>query len=181
MVYVLLADGFEEIEAVAPIDLMRRAGIEVKTVGIGSRAVRGSHGIYLEADILSDSVELDGTLEGIVLPGGSRGAQNLDKSDFTGKAVRFAFENGAVVAAICAAPYVLGHIGVLKGKRATCYPGFENELTGAEYTAQSVSVDGKLITANGAGSAVEFGAALVSVLVSSDKSSEILKGIQYSE
>ena len=161
MFYVFLADGFEETEAIAPIDILRRAKLSVTTVGVGGTLIRGSHGVCVKADISIDEFEADPELEGVILPGGMPGTRNLDASADVREAVAYAAAYNKFVCAICAAPSVLGHLGVLKGKRATCFPGFETELEGAEYTGEGVTADGRFITAKGAGRAVEFGLAIV--------------------
>ena len=140
MVYLFLANGFEEIEALTPLDVLRRAGVEVTTVGIGGVSVTGAHGIRVEADI-PDVMYADAAPEAVILPGGMPGAKNLDESRVVDAAVRAAAKRGAVLAAICAAPMVLGHKGLLNGKTAICYPGFETELTGAEIADTRVVQD----------------------------------------
>lgn len=163
MVIVMLADGFEELEALTPVDILRRGGIEVKTVGVTSRVVIGSHGISVVADILPEEIPLD-KVDMVIFPGGMPGATNLDKAEITDKVIEAARANGARLAAICAAPLVLGHRGLLKGRRATCYPGFEGELYGAEYTKESVVTDGDITTGNGMEAAMEFAKELLSLL-----------------
>ena len=162
MVYILLADGFEEIEALCPLDLLRRAGVETKTVSITEkRAVTGSHGITVTADLTAENSLSD--IEMLVLPGGMPGSTNLDGSKFCDGLVRNAAKSGAYLAAICAAPLVLGRRGLLVGKEAVCFPGFENELVGAHLSDKRVVRDGKIITAIGMGAALEFGLALVEI------------------
>lgn len=163
MVYVFLANGFEEMEALAPIDLLRRVDVPVTTVGVGGKRVQGTHGIWMEAD--SDGSGLDfADVEAVILPGGMPGADNLDHSLLVEQCISKAVENNAVLAAICAAPLVLGHKNVLRGKKATCFPGFEEDLLGAEHTGAPVQQDGKVITARGAGVALEFALTLVAEL-----------------
>ena len=165
MVYLFLANGFEEVEALCPLDLLRRAGVAVTTVGIGGDTITGSHGITVRADI-PDTMYRDSKPEMIVLPGGMPGSTNLDRSHTVEMALRAASKNGAYLAAICAAPMVLGKRGYLKGKAAVCFPGFEEYLEGAILQPKGVKVvtDGKIITAVGMGAAVEFGLTLVRVL-----------------
>lgn len=163
MVYLFLANGFEEIEALCPLDLLRRAGVEVTTVGIGGDAVVGSHGIHVQADI-PDTLYRDAKPEMIILPGGMPGARHLDESRTVETAIRAAATSGGYLAAICAAPLVLGKRGYLAGKEAICFPGFEKELTGAKLSGKRVVRDGKIITAAGMGVALEFGLELVAVL-----------------
>lgn len=178
MVYCFLADGFEELEAIAPIDMLRRAEVEVITVGVTGKNVTGSHGITFVADITDDEVVLSKELEAVILPGGMPGTLNLEKSDAVQRAIDFAVKNDKYVCAICAAPSILGHKGLLKGKKATAFPGFEKDLEGAILGDEYVCTDGKFITARGAGVAVKFGLEIVSRLVSSEKSKELEKTIQ---
>ena len=162
MVVLFLADGFEEIEALLPLDLLRRAGVQTVTVGLGGREIRGAHGITVLAD--TDRVP-EGDADMVILPGGMPGAANLDASGMVADTLARASARGAHLAAICAAPMVLGHKGYLVGKRAVCFPGFENELTGAEVqTDKGVVRDGNVITAKGMGVALEFGLTLVAAL-----------------
>ena len=163
MVYLFLANGFEEIEALCPLDLLRRAGVEVTTIGVGGEMIRGSHGITVQAD-MPDTMFADANPEMIILPGGMPGSKNLDASRVVDSALRVAARKGAYIAAICAAPFVLGKRGLLEGKEAICYPGFEKELTGARISEKKVVRDGNIITAAGMGVALEFGLALVTAL-----------------
>ncbi len=163
MVYVFLADGFEEIEAFAPVDILRRAGIECQTVGVTGKTVTGSHAISVITDITADELDMD-LLSAVILPGGMPGTTNLNSSDTVRKAVMYAAERGLLVAAICAAPSVLGHLGLLRGKKATCFPGFEPELTGAVYQDTPVCRDGNIITSHGAGAALDFAFAVLDAL-----------------
>ena len=179
MIYVFLANGFEEIEALAPVDFLKRAGVETLTVGVSGKYACGAHGINVEADILLDEIALDDNLQGIILPGGMPGADNLCKCETVQKAIDYCTEKGRVIAAICAAPFILGKRGLLKGKNATCFPGFEEYLQGAEILSNGVVSDGNIITAKGAGVAWEFGAAIVEKLIGKEKSDEILRGIQW--
>lgn len=165
MIYVFLAHGFEEIEALAVVDILRRAELDVTTVGVGGRAVGGAHGIAVAADITEEQFD-PADLEMLVLPGGMPGTLNLEKSAAVQRAVDFAVAEDKWLCAICAAPSILGHKGLLEGKKATCFPGFESQLFGAEYTAEPVTVDGKLITGKGPGAAIPFGLELVAKLTS---------------
>ena len=164
MVYVLLGTGFEETEAIAPIDLMRRAGVEVLTVGINGKTVYGGHGIGVEADITLGEMDLT-NLEMIVLPGGLGGVASIRASQEAMNAVKFAFDNGRYVAAICAGPTVLADLRITDGKHTTCYPGCENSMGNAitEENAATVT-DGKIITGTSAGCAIPFSLALITAL-----------------
>ncbi len=172
MVYLFLANGFEEIEALTPLDVLRRAGVQVTTVGVGGDSIMGAHGIRVQADI-PDAMYRDSSPDMIILPGGMPGSENLDNSRVVDAALRAAVRNDAYVCAICAAPMVLGKRGYLKGKRAVCYPGFEQYLEGATLTDARVECDGKVITSKGMGAALEFGLALVEALCSKEKAEQI--------
>lgn len=169
MVYVFLANGFEEVEALAPVDILRRADVEVKTVGVGSEIIRGAHGIPVITDLDSNEIELDDNTNMIVLPGGMPGTVNLEKNENVQRAIDFCIDNNKYISAICAAPSILGHKGILDGKTATCFPGFENELGKACYSSDLVVNDGMITTAKGAGAAIKFGLKLVELLVSKEK------------
>ncbi len=179
MIYVFLANGFEEIEALAPVDFLLRLGVDVKTVGVSGKFCRGAHGINVEADLALEDVELNDNLEGIILPGGMPGAENLNNSEAVQKAIDYCAENGKIIGAICAAPFILGRKGLLNGKNATCFPGFEEELSGATVLSDGVVTDGNIVTAKGAGVAWEFGAAIGALLNSEEKALQILRGIQW--
>ena len=161
MFYVFLADGFEETEAIAPIDILRRAGIHVCTVGVGGDVIRSSHNLYVNADINIDKFEINEGIEGVILPGGMPGVKNLNAEERVLSAVHYCAEHDLYVCAICAAPMILGRLGVLNGKKATCFPGFGGDLAGAAVTGKHVTTDGKIITAKGAGCALEFGFEIV--------------------
>ena len=163
MVIVLLAEGFEEVEALAPVDIMRREGIDVRTVSIGKRYVTGAHGISVRADMLAKEVSTQ-EISAVVLPGGMPGSLNLDASPYANEFIAAALNNGGHIAAICAAPLVLGRRGLLRGKRATCFPGFEGELMGANATGEAVVTDGNITTARDFRAAVEFGDELARIL-----------------
>lgn len=179
MVYLFLAPGFEEIEALCPLDLLRRAGVEVKTVAIGSpTAVSGAHGITVMADMGEDEFAPHADAEMLILPGGMPGAANLDASSAVDAAIAHADETGAYLAAICAAPMILGHRGILRGKHATCFPGFEPHLDGAVLAETRVVRDGRIITAAGMGVALEFGLALVAALCGRDKADDLRAAVQ---
>ena len=162
MILLLLADGFEETEALVPLDLLKRAKREVKTVGITGKTVTGAHGIPVTADLSPRDVK--GKIDLLILPGGMPGAKNLDESPDVDRLIEKTVADGGRLAAICAAPMILGHRGLLKDKRAVCFPGFENELEGAFVTQSRVVTDGKITTAVGMGAAYEFGLELISLL-----------------
>lgn len=178
MIYVFLADGFEETEAIAPIDIIRRAEKDVITVGIGSDTVRSSHGITMLADITDMQVQLDDRLEMIVLPGGMPGTLNLEKSPVVQAAIDYCVDKNIPIAAICAAPSILGKKGLLKGKKAICFPGFEGFLEGAEISSESVVTDGNITTGVGPGAAIDFGLRLVEILVNDKKAAKVAAGMQ---
>ena len=172
MIDIFLADGFEEIEALCPLDIMRRAGLEVRTVGIGSKFIKGAHGITVEADI-TDSEYSYLSPEMIFLPGGMPGTLNLAASDVVVDAIKRAYAEKKYIAAICAAPSILGEMGLLQGKEAICYPGFEDKLTGAVISKKRVVRDGIFVTAAGMGVALELGLELVAILCGNPKAEEL--------
>jgi len=164
MVYMLLGTGFEETEAIAPLDLLRRAGVEVLTVGIGGKTVYGSHKIGIEADITLPEIDLT-AMEMIILPGGLGGVASARASKAAMDALAFAWQNGKYVAAICAGPTVLADLGITDGLNATCYPGCESDMGSANIIADAACVrDGNLITGTSAGCAIPFGLALIAAL-----------------
>lgn len=175
MVYIFLADGFEECEALIPIDILRRASVEIKTVGVTGKTVTGSHGISVICDVLKDDITFDDDIEAVILPGGMPGTLNLKKDSVVTDFVTKAMNKGVLVAAICAAPSILGSIGYLKDKKAVCYPGFENELIGAEISSHTVVRDGNIITAKGVGAAFDFGFEILNTLKNSPTEIEKLK------
>ena len=177
MIYVFLAQGFEETEAVAPIDILRRCEKEVITVGIGDNIIKSSHGLVFVTDTEDKLIELNSDLEMIILPGGMPGTINLEKSEVVQKAIDYCVENNIFIGAICAAPSILGHKGLLNGKKAVCYTGFENQLTGAEVLDVPAVIDGQFITARGAGVAVDFGLKLVEALISKERSQKVREAI----
>ena len=160
---VFLADGFEEVEAMAPIDILRRGGIDVTTVSVmGRREVHGSHGIDVMADALIADTDLD-QMDMLVLPGGKLGTQNEEACTALTDKVKEFDAAGKYVAAICAAPTILGHLGIVNGKKATCYGGLEGELKGADTCTDPVVVDGHIITSRGMGTSVAFGLKLLEI------------------
>lgn len=177
MVYVFLANGFEIIEALAPVDMLTRAKIDVKTVGVTGSVVQSSCGVCVQADMGIDEFDFN-DVEAIVLPGGMPGTKNLEKSDIVQSAIDKAVRENKYVCAICAAPSILGHKGLLNGKEATCFPGFEEALEGATLSTSHVVMDGLFITARGAGVSVDFGLEIVKALRGEELSNTIRKTIQ---
>lgn len=177
MIYVFLADGFEEMEALAPVDMLRRVGIAVKTVAVENQTVVGAHQIAVQADCLAKDVDT-ADLDGILLPGGMPGTLNLEKSPVVQEMIDYCYENGKLIGAICAAPSILGHKGLLKGKNATCFPGFEKDCEGASMQSSAVVTDGTVITAKGAGCAVAFGSAVISYFKGNDVAEKLLQDMQ---
>lgn len=184
MVYVFLADGFEECEAIAPIDMLRRAGIDVETVKISQgskmqgKMVVGSHNICIESDICENDIELD-NISMIVLPGGGVGVENLFNSPVIKNAVDYCIKNNLPIGSICAAPSILARQGYLKGKKATAFPSFKHYLTDNDAILSDTYVvtDGIFTTAEAAGVSIEFGLELVTVLKDKDVSDKIAKQI----
>ena len=177
MYYILLAEGFEEIEALTQTDVLRRAGIEVKNVGVTGEFVTGSHGITVKADIsISDAAK--SVPEGIILPGGIPGTPNIAANKDAVELIKKVAQKGGLVAAICAAPSVLGEMGLLKGRKAICYPGFEDKLHGAIITLEKVVVDGNFITSRGAGTAMDMALAIVSY-ITKESSEKLSKAMIY--
>lgn len=178
-VYVFTADGFEEIEGLTVVDLLRRAGAEVSMVSIGDGlTVTGSHGIELKADILFSDVDY-GRADLLVLPGGMPGTRYLGAHEGLCRMLRQAAEDGKKIAAICAAPSVLGKLGILEGKNAVCYPGFEKMLKGAIVSEARVMRDGSVTTSRGLGTAIPFALELISQLYGEEKAVEIKESVIY--
>ncbi len=177
MVYLFLANGFETIEALAVVDMLRRAKIDVKTVGVTGKIVASSHNIDVTADIEIDEFDVKDA-DAVVLPGGMPGTLNLEADKTVQGAIDYCVENKKYICAICAAPSILGHKGLLKGKEAICFPGFENDLTGAILSDKYVVTDGLIITARGAGVAVDFGLEIVKALKGEETAENVRKTIQ---
>lgn len=178
-VYMFLANGSEEIESLIPVDVFRRGGVEVKTVSItGSEYVEMAHGVVLKADMKFEDADFsDADL--LMLPGGLPGATNLNEHEGVRKAVLSQYENGKLVAAICAAPMVLGSLGIVEGKRATCYPGFEKYLTGAEYTHELCTVDGNVVTGEGPAATLPYAYTLLAMLTTEQTAHAVAEGMMY--
>ncbi|MDR2560051.1 MAG: DJ-1/PfpI family protein [Oscillospiraceae bacterium] len=180
MIYVLLANGFEEIEALAPVDLLRRAEKQVLIAGVGGKEISSTRGVKIITDIEVSEIELSENLEMIVLPGGLPGKDNLETSEKVIEAIKYCAGNNVFIASICAAPSIIGKMGLLSGKRATCYNGFEKFLEGAEILDDAVVADGKFITGKGAGSSIEFALKLVEVLCGAESAEKMSKTLQCS-
>ena len=176
MVYMLLGTGFEETEAIAPLDLLRRAGVEAQTVGINGKIVYGSHGIGVEADIELGQMDLT-DLTMIILPGGLGGVASIRASKAAMDAIAFARDNQKFTAAICAGPTVLADLGIVNGKTATCYPGCEDGMGTADIKEVAAIQDGKVITGASAGCAVAFGLKLIEALKGREEADRIAKQI----
>lgn len=176
MIYMFLAPGFEEIEAIATLDILRRAEINVKTVGINAEYITGAHGITIKADTTNFCEE---DIDAIILPGGMPGTLNLNESDIVNSAIDICLKKNSYIFAICAAPSILGERGLLKGKNAVCYPGFEDQLHGANILSESVCQDGKIITAKGPGAAIDFAFKIVEIFKSKGVASNIKSSMYY--
>lgn len=179
MVYILLADGFEEAEALVPADLLRRAGIQTALVGVTGTTVTGSHGIAVAADLPLSRLDLT-QARMVMLPGGSAGVDNLGASPAVPALLKEAAERGVWLAAICAAPTLLAREGLLKGRSAVCYPGLEDRMPGVQVPdGARVVADGKIVTGQAAGSAFDFGLKLVEVLEGADQAQEVRHAVHY--
>lgn len=177
--YQFLATGFEEVEALCPLDILRRGGVEVVNVSItGQLLVEGAHGVFVQADTLFEEADF-GDADLLMLPGGMPGATNLNSHDPLRQLLLGHHARGGLVAAICAAPLVLGGLGLLEGRRATCYPGFQQTLLGADYTADLFVVDGNVITGEGPAAAFPYGYALLSMLVDEPTAFGVAEGMRY--
>jgi 4-methyl-5(b-hydroxyethyl)-thiazole monophosphate biosynthesis len=180
IVYVFLADGFEEIEAFCPIDILRRGNVSVVTVGVTGKMVTGSHGIAVTADKEIGELTPSVPFDMIMLPGGMPGTDNLQKNEMVKEFIIEAGRHNRYLAAICAAPKILGEMDILSGSRATCFPGYESELKGAILSSESVVRDGKIITAKGAGVALEFGFELLAALTDRSTAAKAASSMQNS-
>jgi 4-methyl-5(b-hydroxyethyl)-thiazole monophosphate biosynthesis len=179
-VYMFMADGFEDVEALIPVDVLRRGGVDVQTVSImGSFWVESAHGVTLQADMMFDEVDFkDADL--LMLPGGMPGASNLYAHRGVREAVKDQAAKGKMIAAICAAPaVVLGQLGLLKGKKATCYPGMQEGLDGATYTADLVTVDGNITTGEGPAAAFPYAYSLLSQLTDQATADQVAEGMRF--
>jgi 4-methyl-5(b-hydroxyethyl)-thiazole monophosphate biosynthesis len=178
-IYEFLADGFEEIEGMAPVDIFRRGGLDVKTVSVnGTNMVKTSHGVTVVADTIFENVNFDDAVL-LMLPGGMPGSTNLNAHAGVRAAMKKQYVEGKLVAAICAAPMVLGSIGILRGKKATCSPGFEKYLDGATYTSELCTVDGNVITGKGPAATLPYAYKLLEILTDSETSRTIQHKMQF--
>lgn len=178
MIYVFLADGFEEIEALTPVDVLRRAGLKVTVAGVGSKEVTSSHGITVLCDESAENLTPSNDLEAVILPGGMPGTLNLEKSQKVNEFIDYAYNNNKYLCAICAAPSVLGHKNILNGKNASCFPGFEKDLFGANISSEYVVKDGNIITARGMGVSLQFGLKIAEQFVGKEKAEKIKSSVQ---
>lgn len=163
MIYLFLSKGFEETEALVPLDILRRADLDVKTVGVSGKTVTGAHGIPVVCDTTADQISTD-NLEAVILPGGMPGTLNLEKDNTVQNFIDYCVNKNLLICAICAAPSILGHKNLLNGKKATCFPGFEDQLIGANVVDDATVLDGNIITSKGAGAAFDFGFKILSTL-----------------
>lgn len=177
MIYMFLANGFEEIEALYTLDVLRRAGVDIKTVGVSGKTATGSHQISVICDLTKDEAVLNDSLEMIILPGGLPGSTNLDTDEVVDKFISYANENDKFICAICAAPFILGKRGLLKGKKATCFPGFEAQLEGASIVDAGCVRDGKIITGRAMGSAHEFALEILGALQGKESAEKMKNAI----
>lgn len=176
---VFLATGYEEIEALTVVDLCRRAGVETDMVSVtGEREVTGSHGISVTADQLLEQIAF-AEYDMLILPGGMPGTKNLEAQEALMEQIDAFAEAGKYIAAICAAPSIFGHRGILQGRRACCYPSFESHLAGAEVTQNPVEISGNVITSRGMGTAIPFGLAIVGVLAGKEAADRLAEGIVF--
>ncbi len=174
---VHLAEGFEEVEAITIIDVLRRADLKVTTVSIsGKKQVTGSHQITIIADQLFEETDYE-VFDMIILPGGMPGSKNLDKHEGLKQQIKSFHQEGKRIGAICAAPLVLGNTGILKNKEAVCYPGYENYLTGAKIKSDPVAVSENIITGRGVGAALKFSLKIVEQLESKEKADKLAKAM----
>lgn len=177
-IYLFLAEGFEEVEALSVVDIVRRAGLIIQTVSVtGHETVTGAHGVPVKADMLFDATTIKREGVMLVLPGGLPGATNLAAHEGLRKVILDFNTEGRLLSAICAAPLVYGQLGILKDKKATCYPGFEKYLEGAHTTGAMVEQDDNIITGKGPGAAFDFGFAIVTKLAGKEKADEVKAGM----
>lgn len=176
MVCIILGKGFEPVEAIAPCDILRRGGVDVKLAGIGGKTVEAAHGVTVAADCTVEEIDQN-ALEMIVLPGGLGGVESILGCQAALDAVKRAWDGGKYVAAICAGPTVLAKLGITVGRRATCYPGCETQMPGTEYTPVQAQQDGKLITGQAPGASFAFGLKLLAALRSEQTAADVAEGM----
>ncbi|MFZ1237248.1 MAG: DJ-1 family glyoxalase III [Prevotella sp.] len=181
-VYEFLAEGFEEVEGLAPVDILRRGGVDIKTVSVtGSQWVESSHGVTFKADLQFEDISHFDDADMLILPGGMPGAVHLKEHKGLNELLQKHFKQGKRIGAICAGPMVLGNLGILKGKRATCYPGFEKYLEGAEYTGELITVDQNITTAKGPAAAFIFGFYILTQVTSMENAAKVKDGMLINE
>lgn len=178
MIYIFIAQGFEETECIAIVDILRRAKLHVKTIGVGSKTITGSHGIAVLCDYEIKDVKPNDDIDAVVLPGGMPGTTNLENSLDVQSFINFAYSRKKLICAICAAPIILGHKGFLNGIEATCFPGYENELLGAKHSSEFVCSDNLFITAKGMGSSVEFGLEIAAHFIGKNAAKIVRESLQ---
>lgn len=179
MYYLFLAEGFEEVEALTPLDYLRRADIEVRSVGVTGEYVTGAHDITVRCDRRIDEIQADDTLEGVILPGGMPGVKNLEANEKLLDLLHFAAQNKKLIGAICAAPSIPGKLGLLEGRRAVCYPGFETYLAGAFTSQEKVVTDENFVTSRGAGTANLFAFSLIAYIKGEKEAEKIAQSVIY--
>ena len=177
MFYMFFADGFEEVEAIAALDVIRRAGIDIESIGIGSKEITGSHGITVICDKEDSDIITSDDLEGIILPGGMPGTMGLINSNVVDSFIDYCVSKDLLICAICAAPMILGRKGILDGRNAVCFPGFEDELKGATISDEYVCTDGKIITAKACGVALKFGKVIAEQFIGKEKADALWESL----
>ena len=178
MIVVFFAPGFEEVEALTVVDVLRRAGKEVVCAGVGACQITGSHNICVVCDCEVGQISPNPKLEAVVLPGGMPGTKNLEKSTQVKAFIEYAYQNDLYICAICAAPSVLGHMGLLSGRRAVCFPGFEKDMIGAVPVKENVCRDGNLITAKGMGCAIDFSIEIARLFIGNQQTIKLRESLQ---
>lgn len=176
MICIFLADGFEDMEAIVARDILKRGRLEVVTVGVSGDVVTSAYGLRIKTDIPIEQVNVD-DIEGVVLPGGMPGTTNLENSEKLIEIIKYCHENNLLIGAICAAPSILGKLGLLDGKNACCYPGFEKYLKGANISEERVSTEGHIITSKGPGTAVDFGFEILRYLKGAEYADKVKEGM----
>jgi 4-methyl-5(b-hydroxyethyl)-thiazole monophosphate biosynthesis len=178
MIYIFFAQGFEEIEGLATVDVLRRAKLQVSIVGVGSKTITGSHGITVICDFDTDEVEPNQDIDAVILPGGMPGTTNLEKSQKVQEFIDYTYSKNKLICAICAAPIILGHKGILKGREAICFPGYEDDLLGARISKKFICKDDKIITAKGMGVSIEFGLEIAKYFVGETSAMKLRESLQ---